>query len=108
MSRTLSCVVFAWAVAAPLLCSGGVLQHACPEETPSTCGHEEDCEADPCLDASAPGGASGARAPIVLALAGGSFPVSPLPPAPSVSPAGYAGGAPPPESFRSGTRPLLL
>jgi hypothetical protein len=108
MSRSFSCLVVAWAVAAPLLCSSGVLQHACPEETPSTCAHEEDCEADPCLEASAPGSAPGARTPVVLALASAFYPVSPLPAAPSMSAAVRQGGTFAAEPFSAGTPPLLL
>ena len=31
----------------PVLCFGGVLQHACPD-CPAPCGHEAQCSADPC------------------------------------------------------------
>lgn len=38
----------AGATAAPALCAGGVLVHACPCAEPPGCAHEEGCSVDPC------------------------------------------------------------
>jgi hypothetical protein len=55
MIRFLRLLLLVWAfVVVPTLCPAGVLVHACPEEeaTTTACAHEDDCDADPCLQAS--------------------------------------------------------
>lgn len=55
MIRFLRFLLLVWAfVVVPTLCPAGVLVHACHEEeaTTTACAHEDDCDADPCLQAS--------------------------------------------------------
>ena len=50
LRRVLLFALLAWGVlTVPLLCSGGVLEHACVCEVSSSCSHEESCSADPCV-----------------------------------------------------------
>lgn len=35
-------------IAAPALCEGGFLPHACESHSSQGCGHEDDCNNDPC------------------------------------------------------------
>ena len=58
MNRSLRLFLVLWTfVVVPTLCPAGVLVHACHEEESSStsCSHEDDCDADPCLQASTPG-----------------------------------------------------
>jgi hypothetical protein len=43
-------LVLLWTlVVVPALCPAGLLVHACPEDSSTSCTHEDDCAADPCL-----------------------------------------------------------
>jgi hypothetical protein len=97
--------------AAPLLCSGGLLTHLCPDDDGAKCEHEEACAADPCDDLIVrrpsidPAPAPQPLAPLALPAEGVS-PSIDLPSTPSQHPtsATWTGGTPPPP----GIRPLLI
>ncbi len=48
-------------VAMPVLCEGGLLLHACSQHDSEGCGHESDCQDDPCAKFVADRGRSGPR-----------------------------------------------
>jgi hypothetical protein len=53
MIRTFFAILTLWALlASPGLCLAGLMEHACADapETEASCGHEETCAEDPCLD----------------------------------------------------------
>ena len=61
MTRTaLLCLTIGTVLLSPVLCLGGVLEHACEcENEQAACQHEDDCPGDPCsvpLSAGDPGG----------------------------------------------------
>lgn len=49
MIRTLTILTTVWVLAIPMLCLGGVFEHACTDcDQEEVCSHEEDCPDDPC------------------------------------------------------------
>ena len=70
MIRFLRLLLLVWAfVVVPTLCPAGVLVHACSEEEETTsCAHESDCDADPCVQASTLGERPTTRQSLAVAM----------------------------------------
>jgi len=74
MKRNIFIPIAIWMLALRSLCLAGVLEHICGDCPESiTCGHEENCAADPCVETlQRPDSSSGddGRAPAVLFASG--------------------------------------